>query len=213
MSNISPKADVGDDPGSVTVWIDALKGGDLDAAGPLWERYFDRLVHLARARLRSGRRGGDADEEDVALSAFDSFCRGARADQYPRLADRDDLWRLLLVITARKAMNQVRRAVAAKRGGGRVLDEAALVADDSAAGGLEQAPARDLTPELAAAFAEEFQRLIEALRDDRLRQVAVWKLEGYTNAEVAERLGRSARTVAYQLELIRKTWARELDLG
>jgi hypothetical protein len=55
---------------SITEWITHLRAGDLEAARPLWERYFERLVHLARARLRPG---GDVDGEDVALSAFDSF--------------------------------------------------------------------------------------------------------------------------------------------
>src|SRR4051794_14182513 len=91
------------DQGSVTLWVDGLKGGAANAAAqPLWERYFDRLVHLARAGLRRNARG-PADEEDVALSAFDSFCRGAAEGRFPRLEGRDDLWRLLVTITARKA--------------------------------------------------------------------------------------------------------------
>src|SRR5207249_6675395 len=61
---------------SVSAWIDRLKDGDPAAAQPLWERYFGRLVGLARDRLRGAARRA-ADEEDVALSAFDSFCRGA----------------------------------------------------------------------------------------------------------------------------------------
>jgi len=62
-----------DDLGSVTHWLGALRGGDLDAAQPLRERYFVRLVGLARAGLRTGRSPGAAeDEEDAALSAFAS---------------------------------------------------------------------------------------------------------------------------------------------
>ena len=71
-----------DNQGSVSLWLGALQAGDLAAAQPLWERYFAQLVRLARARLRATpRAGADADEEDAALSAFDSFCAGAaRAD-------------------------------------------------------------------------------------------------------------------------------------
>src|SRR5262249_9985475 len=58
--------------GSVTRWIRAIKRGADSAAPRLWERYFDPLVRLAKARLgRSPRRV--ADEEDVALSALNSF--------------------------------------------------------------------------------------------------------------------------------------------
>jgi WD40 repeat protein len=80
--------------GSVTHWLGLLRAGDAVAAQPLWEGYFRRLVGLARARLQGVPRRA-ADEEDVALSAFDSFCQGAQAGRFPRLADRDDLWQVL----------------------------------------------------------------------------------------------------------------------
>ena len=107
--------------GSISCWIDSLKAGNPSAAQPLWERYFDRLVRLAGAKLRSARGFGLVeDEEDAALSAFDSFCTGAMQGRYPQLSDRDDLWHLLVVITARKAYDQLERAGSKNSGGGRV---------------------------------------------------------------------------------------------
>src|SRR6266403_1755718 len=105
---------------SVTQWIDRLKAGDPDAAQKLWERYFARLVGLARQKLRSAPRRA-ADEEDVALSAFDSFCRQAEAGRFPQLLDRDSLWRVLVVVTARKAFHLIRDEDRQKRGGGAVV--------------------------------------------------------------------------------------------
>ena len=67
----------------------------------------------------SGRRDAGSDEEDAALSAFDSLCAGLAKGQYPQLADREDLWRLLVVITTRKVRAQARRGLRQKRGGGR----------------------------------------------------------------------------------------------
>src|SRR4051812_37747280 len=100
---------------SVTRWLAGLQQGEPDEpAQRLWGRYFDRLVHLARARLRAAPRG-PADEEDVALSAFDSFCRGAAEGRFPRLGGRDDLWRLLVSITTRKAQAAARRERRLKR--------------------------------------------------------------------------------------------------
>src|SRR4051812_18487172 len=101
---------------SVTQWIDGLRRGDPGAAQRLWERYYHRLVSLARRRLQSAYRRA-ADEEDVALSAFDNFCRGAEEGRFPRLADLHELWRLLVVIAARKAGHLVRREGRLKRGG------------------------------------------------------------------------------------------------
>jgi hypothetical protein len=123
------------DAGSVTDWIGRLTVGDPAAAQPLWERDFHRLLVRARQKL-AGLPRGAADEEDAALSAFDSFCRAARAGRYPRLDDRDDLWRLLLRLTDRKASNQRKHAARRWRvpRGGKVLDEGALPAADSAGG-------------------------------------------------------------------------------
>jgi RNA polymerase sigma factor (sigma-70 family) len=198
-----------DDSGSVTQWIGALQGGDLDAARPLWERYFARLVRLAQARLRSrqGHRAAE-DEEDAALSAFDTFCRAASEGRFPRLDDRDDLWRLLVAITESKAADQLRRARRLKRGGGRVRNEADLAAGASVDEpvGLDGIADPQPTPEFAAEFAEEYRRLFEALRDDELRRIALWKLEGHAVDEIAARLGCARRTVARRLELIRTLW-------
>src|SRR4051812_45861380 len=108
---------------SVTRWIGELQGGDQDAAAPLWEHYFRRLVGLARKKLRNAPRQAAADEEDVALSAFDSFCRGAQRGQFRELENRGNLWRLLVTLTARKAFDQVREGNAQKRGGGAVRTE------------------------------------------------------------------------------------------
>jgi RNA polymerase sigma factor (sigma-70 family) len=198
-----------DDSGSITHWIGALKGGDLDAAQPLWERYFARLVRLAQARLRARRGPGAAeDEEDAALSAFGCFCRAATEGRFPRLDDRDDLWRLLVALTERKAADQLRRARRHKRGGGRVRTEADLAAEapDDEAAGLDRIAGPQPTPEFAAEFAEEYRRLFEALRDEELRRIAAWKLEGHTVEEIAARLGCARRTVARRLELIRTLW-------
>src|SRR4051812_40908419 len=103
------------DEGSITLCIAALKAGDRDAAQRIWERYFRRLIGLARARLRVAP-GLASDAEDVALSAMDSFLRRSEGGRFPRLDDRDDLWQLLIVLTARKAANLARHARRQKRG-------------------------------------------------------------------------------------------------
>jgi serine/threonine-protein kinase len=64
--------------GSVTHWISQLRAGEAAAAQKLWEGYFRRMVELARLKLQGLPRRA-ADEEDVALSAFHSFCQGASA--------------------------------------------------------------------------------------------------------------------------------------
>jgi DNA-directed RNA polymerase specialized sigma24 family protein len=195
----------GEDDGSITRWIAGVKGGDLAAAQPLWERYFARMVDLARARLRaSGRRDAASDEEDAALSAFDSLCAGLARGQFPKLADRDDLWRLLVVITTRKVQAQNRHRLRQKRGGGLVRPASEIAADGDDDVLLAQAVSSEPTPEFAAMIAEEYRRLLDRLGDDVLRKVAVLRMEGSTTDAIADQLGCACRTVARQLALIRR---------
>ena len=196
---------------SVSLWIDRLKAGDPEAAQQLWERYFRRLVGLARKKLRAAPRRA-ADEEDVALSAFDSFCRGAEQGRFAQLHDRLDLWQLLVLLTARKAFDLAQHERRQKRGGGAVLDEAALhgPADSSAQqAALEQIEGPEPTPDFAAQVAEEYCRLLERLDSPELRTVAMRKVEGYGNEEIAAQLGCGLRTVERRLRLIRSLWEQE----
>jgi RNA polymerase sigma factor (sigma-70 family) len=192
-------------PGSVTNLIDRLKSGDHEAARLLWQRYYPRLVGLARKKLQ-GKPRTIADEEDAALSAFNSFCRRAEQGHFPDLKDRDGLWALLVVLTARKAADLLRNHHRQKRGAGQVHGDSAvrLAEDDSSPGGFDNLPSDDPTPEEAALLAEEVESLLARLRDPLLRQLAVWKLEGYTNAEIAARLDCSEPTVRRRLAIIRR---------
>jgi DNA-directed RNA polymerase specialized sigma24 family protein len=192
--------------GSISRWLGQLRGGDHQAAAALWQHYFARLVELARGQLRGAPRRA-ADEEDVALSAFDSFCRGAGAGRFPQLADRDSLWRLLVVLTARKAAHLKRDAGRQKRGGGLEAPAAGAGPD------LEQVLDAGPTPEFAAEMAEEAQRLLDGLGDQELRTVALWKMEGYSNEEIAQRLDCGLRSVGRNLRVIRAIWAQEAGDG
>lgn len=196
--------------GSVSHWIGALQAGEPAAAQKLWERYFQRLVGLARTKLQSRLRRA-ADEEDVALSAFDSFFRGAAQGRFPQLHDRDNLWALLVTITTRKAYQLALHEGRRKRGGNAVLDEAALLGSyhpDGEPMDLEQFRDREPTPEFAAQIADECRHLFALLPQDDLRSVAQWKLEGDTNAEIAAKLDCALRSVERKLRVIRSLWGQ-----
>lgn len=189
--------------GSVTRWLVQLQAGDPVAAEQLWQRYFQRLVGLARQRLRNAPRRV-ADEEDVALSAFDSFCRNAEQGRFPQLFDRDSLWRLLVVLTARKAAHQIRDEQRLKRGGGALQ----AAEEDSL---LEQVLSREPSPAFAAEVAEQCQHLLQLLNDPELEAVARERMEGYSVEEIAGRLGFAARSIKRKLQMIRGIWEKELE--
>jgi RNA polymerase sigma factor (sigma-70 family) len=184
---------------SVTTWLGRLQEGDPDAAQKLWQRYHRDLVRLAYRKLRDAPRRV-ADEEDVVLDAFASFCKGVQENRFPQLGDRNNLWALLLTLTERRATQLRRRHLAQKRGG----------AAEPAELPLDRLVAPEPTPEFAALMAEQCERLLRVLDDRSLRQIAIWKMEGYTNAEIAARLGRVEVTVSRQLRLIRGLWQKEL---
>lgn len=181
---------------SVTTWLAGVKDGDDAAVQRIWERYYTRLLGLARSILEGSARRM-ADEEDVALSAFKSFYFRAAAGKFPKLDDRGDLWKLLMTITVRKAFRVRRKSSPQRTGQG--LD-----------GMDDYLVSHEPSPEVAAMVTSEFQRLLGQLDDEQLSRVALAKLEGYTNKEIAEQLGKSLSFVERKLRVIRRIWADEL---
>jgi RNA polymerase sigma factor (sigma-70 family) len=176
---------------SVTLWLNQIKVGERAGVRLLLERYFRRLVQLARSRFQ-GQSGLAGYDEDVALSAFKSLCLGAERGRFPQLADRDDLWRVLAVLTVRKAIDLQRR-----HRNREVLGEP----------NLEQLLSDEPPAEMAAEMAEDYERLLGILGDGELRSVALWKVERYTNQEIAQKLGCVERSVERKLQRIRILWA------
>jgi DNA-directed RNA polymerase specialized sigma24 family protein len=188
---------------SVARWLGQLRSGEQAAAQELWGQYFGPMVELARSKLR-GVSARAADEEDVALSAFKSFCRAVECGRYPNLFDRDGLWALLVTITARKVVDLKRYEHRRKR-------RAPLGADAETGPALDDVIGREPDPEFVARIAEECQRLLGLLTDPTLRTIALRKMEGFTNAEIAAELGVVGRTVERKLNLIRRMWEAGAD--
>ncbi len=198
---------------SVTQWLPGIKAGDAADIERLWERYFHRLVRLAGAKLPEHCRRA-YDEEDVAISAFQSFCERAGQGQFPRMEGRDDLWRLLAMLTVRKACLMIRHQTRQKRGGGRVMGESAFAGhgpnlEAPETDGLRAVVGREPTPEDAASFTETFDDLIRKLNDKNLKTIALGRLEGRSSEEIAAELGTSVRTIDRKLKLIRAIWREE----
>lgn len=190
---------------NVSHWINLVKAGDPAAANRIWQHYFDRLVRSVRRRLY-GQNRAVSDEEDIVLSVFDSFYNAAENGRFPDLSDRDDLWRLLLRMAARKVVDKRRHDQRQRRGGNVRLQSLNQADDDNH---VIEAIGDEPSPEMVLMMQESVEQFFSHLGVGQLSDLAGAKLEGYTNAEIAERFGCSERTIERRLHLIREKCQQE----
>ena len=189
----------------VSHWIHLVKEGDETAAHAIWQRYFDRLVRAVRGRLY-GQNRAVSDEEDIVLSVFNSFYDAAEQGRFPDLADRDDLWRLLLRMAGRKVVDKRRHDQRQRRGGQQIVRSLDAADEESVVEAIGQEP----SAEMVLMMQETVDRFFSHLGVGPLRDLAGAKLEGYSNAELAVRFECSERTIERRLHLIREKCQQEL---
>ena len=185
-------------------WLERVAAGDTQAIRVFWDRYFERLLVVARRRF-AGLPRRVSDEEDVALSAMNSVLKGFRNGRFGECDSATALWKVLLTVTARKVCAERRRYHAARRGGGRQRGESVFGTDseDSANdAGIQGVPDDELTPDVVVTLRETTERLFVSLADPQLAQIAQRTLEGYTPKEIAEEIGVVPTTVRRKLRLI-----------
>lgn len=184
-------------------------------AEAIWAEFFPRMLKLAKTKL-GGMQLRTFDEEDVALSAMNSFFRGKNDGRFDRLDSRDEMWRLLATITVRKVTAQRRKAMADKRGAGATRGESIFFnpanADSSMIAGLGNFSDDRLLPDTTEEILKNCEHLLEKLDDEKLRRTAIMRLEGYSNQEISEELGCSVARTKQRLQRIRELWG-ELPEG
>jgi DNA-directed RNA polymerase specialized sigma24 family protein len=189
---------------SVTGWIADLRQGQGQAACEIWKRFSARVTRIARRELEVIPRRG-MDEEDVALSVFNTVFQGFSLGRYSYLKDRTQLWALLVKITRTKANGLKRHELRLKRGG-----KLRVKALNDEVACLENGPKKPRFVEPTAAeaieLADELHHLMGLLRADDLRIVAKLTLEGYSTREIALELDVVDRSVRRKLAIIRTTW-------
>ena len=177
--------------------LELLRVGDDRAVSVLWELYFKRMLFVARKKLGGAQRRV-RDEEDIALSAFKSFCLGFKKGRFAANDDDCDLWPLLVTITINKTIDHLRRENRQKRS---AESEAIVSAVDLLS--------NENAPELQLITDESFEKLLAALDatgDADLKKLALLKLENHSTSELASDLGCTVRTVQRKLKTIREIW-------
>ena len=183
-------------------WIAKLKSGEELAAEKIWQGYFQRVRALAEKKLGSLPQR-DRDAEDVALSALNALCVGARDGKFQRLEDSNDLWQILAMITSRKAANAWRRQTNRLEVGESIFGNP--LEKDSA--GMNQVSDNRDQQEIEQTLSNVSAELLSGL-DDKQRQVAAYRLQGFSNDEIAEKMNVSIRSVERYLQMIRLQWEK-----
>src|SRR4051794_24543153 len=197
---------------SISEWLGQLKAGEAEAAQKLWTRYSAELLRVAKQRLGESPCGA-ADEEDVALSVFHSIFRGAAEGRFEQISTRDELWWLVLSITKRKAVDHIRREAAQKRHGNGSHTQPARQKGvrELVPFSLDDLVSSGPAPDFLLALEEQYARLLNMLRNDKLRKIVALRIEGYAVAEIAQKMNIGLRAVERKLQLIRGKWKHELS--
>ena len=179
--------------GSITELLLRIRNGETgDVEVDLFEHFYSRLVRLASSRLQT-RGDGGGDEEDIALSALNSYFRRAADGNFPETRDRDSIWSLLARITLCKTRDLQRKRLAEKRDARRMvhtIDELL----------------RNEPPEwFVDSFIAEGSDLLDSIPEEgSLRAVTKMRMEGYSRQEIADALHISLASVKRKLSSIRE---------
>jgi len=186
---------------SVTRWINDFRGGDDSAAGLLWGFLKSRLISFARQKASFS---STYDEEDVAIEAFAALCSGLKSGRYDALSDRNELWSLLAAITINRARKLARDEKRIRRGG-----QSRQIPNGEEF--LNKITTAELSPEHSSIAKEECKRMLAVLPKKELQLIAILKVDGHNNGEIATILGCTRRSIQRRLNLIRDIWAAEYD--
>jgi len=197
-------------PGSITILLDNLRSGDEAAVEKLFPRFFDRLKAVARKRV-SVRDRKVVDDEDLAVWAINTFQRCIRDGMYPKILNRDDVWKFLVSILERKSVDHIRKQHAEKRGGGEIRGES-VFEDQDQPRFLERVCLEKVNFEVMVDFLDVMDVIVDRLKDPGLGEILAAKFAGNTSQEIAELTGRSVSSVDRKLRLIRNVIAEDRDI-
>ncbi len=157
--------------------------------------------------MRRLKRRDIVDEEDIVISAFAALCLAAQNGQLAGIADRDELWAMLIVMTNRKAGQRGQYVGAAKRGPGQLIGQAER--QDQFGSNLQHLASNSTDPAVKLQHSDAVEQLLAKLNDADLRAIAILKFAGHTIDEIAAEMGYARRTVQRMLSVIRSCWEVE----
>lgn len=194
---------------SITRILTSTQAVDEAGAEAIWREFFPRLLRVIEAKLHDVPKRV-VDRDDIAQNAMHSLFKGLQGQRFSNVSNCDELWRLLVTITARKISAQRRRSLAAKRGGGQVRGESVFQRDTDAYG-INQILDTNAMPESADKILQTYQEMLPKITDEASVQTLMQRMEGYSNVEIAERLKCSVSRVEQRMAKIRRIWMSEIE--
>lgn len=188
----------------VSSWLSSLGSDEKDAVQEIWDEFYEKLVRYAKTRVKTFP-NAVLDPEDIVVSVFESVWAASQKGRFDSVQNRDELWWLLIAMTQRKAVTHIRRETAQKR----TAPDGKLPISINSIKNFQAFVATEQSPEYFAILEEEYQRILDKLSDDVLKQIAVYKIQGYTHDEIGDLLDISPATVTRKVRLIRKVWSNE----
>ncbi len=176
-------------------WIDSVLSNTPGYEAELFQRYAQRLIAFARTRLPSDV-SSRVDEEDIVQSVFRSFFRRNQGNEFFYFDDSLDVWSLLAAMTYRKVINTIKHHHRDRR---RTTREQSSSTSD----GSSQLADRNPTPEELNILVDYLAWILNHLNPAQ-REIIQLRLEGYTVAEIADRVQLSQRTVKRALARARQ---------
>ncbi|MDR1141137.1 MAG: hypothetical protein LBL62_05545 [Planctomycetaceae bacterium] len=195
--------------------LDGVQNQNKDALEQFWNLHFERLTTLARRKMSQVNKRV-SDEEDIAISAINSFYSGLAERRFHSIQGNNELWKILATIVCRKISKQKRGESTQKRGGGQVRGESIFIAgsnsenNNNERSGLGNISGTTVTPYLEVEFLDTCENLYKILEDESIRHIARLIMEGYSIDEIAAEIGCVRRTVERKLKIIREKWKQEI---
>lgn len=198
--------------GSISRRLQEMRRGDAGALERICDMYYEQLAGAARRKL-SGFARRVADEFAIANEVLQEFQQRMQAGDFGNVANRADLFPLLIRLTHDKVIDEIRRLSAQKRGGGRTRGNSIFMPKrDQRAGDFDRIRGVIESPSTRQIVIDQLQRLVERLPDETMRAVFMLRAEGYTNDEIARELRVSVATVERKRRRI-KDLLHDLDKG
>jgi RNA polymerase sigma factor (sigma-70 family) len=189
-------------PESLSACLPKLLAGDDKTFDLAFQQFFERICLVVKQQFQNNK-FRHADEEDIALSVFNALHQAIQNKKYEQLEDTRQLFNLLKTIAKNKAIGLLRAEESLKRGAGRLRGDSVFAKPDELVGnGWDMVQGAEPAPDYIAALNDSWQNALGQLTAD-LQRIALLKIQGYENLEIAQELGISLSTVERRVAILK----------